>query len=124
MNWYHAEEYRRPHAAAGSVHLGIRFTSRNPPSPRVFHASASRETDTSEAICFKESGQKPMTYDDALKDQQLKRDERLRRRQQERDKKVISIFTRMRALPVDRFEFRRLPERAEPEQSRVTITPL
>jgi hypothetical protein len=64
-----------------------------------------------------------MTDDDALKAPRRKRDERLRKRQ-ERDQKVISIFARTGALPVDGLGFRRQLERAEWEQSRGAITPL
>jgi hypothetical protein len=42
-----------------------------------------------------------MTDDDALRAPRRKRDERLRRKRQERDQKVISIFARTGALPVD-----------------------
>jgi hypothetical protein len=56
-----------------------------------------------------------MTDADALKDPQRKRDEGLRRKRQERDQKVISIFARTGALPVDGLDFRRQLERAESE---------
>jgi len=55
-----------------------------------------------------------MTDDDALRNPQRKRDERLRTRQ-ERDQKVISIFARTGALPVDGLGFRRQLERAASE---------
>jgi hypothetical protein len=52
-----------------------------------------------------------MTYDEALEKQQYEREKWRRRRVDERDQKVISIFTRARARRADAFDFsgRRLP---------------
>jgi hypothetical protein len=49
-----------------------------------------------------------MTYDEALKEQQGKREKQLRRERQTRDRKVISIFTRKKARKVDVFDFSHL----------------
>jgi hypothetical protein len=46
-----------------------------------------------------------MTYDEALKDQQRKREEQLRREPQTPDRKVISIFRRKKAQKLDVLDF-------------------
>jgi hypothetical protein len=57
-----------------------------------------------------------MTYDEALEDQQRKREEQLRRERQNRDQKVISIFKRKKAQKLDVLDFSRLKGR-EPWES-------
>ena len=57
-----------------------------------------------------------MTYDEALKDQQRKREEQLRREQQTHDQKVMSIFRRKKAQKPDVLDFSYLRGR-EPWES-------
>jgi hypothetical protein len=57
-----------------------------------------------------------MTYDDALRDQQRRREEQLRRERQSRDQKVISIFRRKKAQKPDVADFSYLKVR-EPSKS-------
>jgi hypothetical protein len=49
-----------------------------------------------------------MTYDEALKDQQRRREEQLRRERQARDQKVVFIITWMKARKADVLDFSRL----------------
>ena len=61
-----------------------------------------------------ESGRlNPMTYDEALKDQQRRREEQARRERQARDQEVVFIVARMRARKADVFDFNR-PRSREP----------
>ena len=53
-----------------------------------------------------------MTYDEALKEQQRKREEQLRRKRQIRDQKVISTFGRKKAQKPDVLDFSYLKGRA------------
>jgi hypothetical protein len=46
-----------------------------------------------------------MTYDEALRNQQRKREEQLRRERQSRDQKVISVFTQNKAQKPDVLDF-------------------
>jgi hypothetical protein len=46
-----------------------------------------------------------MTYDEALKEQQRKREEQLRPERQTRYQKVVSIFRRKKAQKPDVFDF-------------------
>ena len=57
-----------------------------------------------------------MTYDEALKDQQRRREEQLRRERQTHVRKVEFIFTRKKARKADVFDFSRLKSR-EPWES-------
>jgi len=57
-----------------------------------------------------------MTYDEALKSQQRKREEQLRRERQTRDQKVTSIFRRKKAQTPDVLDFSYLKGR-EPWES-------
>ena len=57
-----------------------------------------------------------MTYDEALKSQQRKREEQLRRERQTRNQKVMSIFGRKKAQEPDVLDFSYLNGR-EPWES-------
>jgi len=57
-----------------------------------------------------------MTYDEALNNQQRKREEQLQREQRTRDQKVISIFRRKKAQTPDVLDFSYLKGR-EPWES-------